>query len=50
MKKINLTIVPLFFALVTIVTSCKKLDENPDSIIVSTQFYKTQADAISAVN
>jgi hypothetical protein len=50
MKKNNLTIVPLLFALVTIVTSCKKLDENPDSIIVSTQFYKTQADAISAVN
>jgi len=50
MKKINLNIVLLFFALVTIVTSCKKLDENPDSIITSTQFYKTQADAISAVN
>jgi hypothetical protein len=50
MKKNNLTIVTLLFALVTIVTSCKKLDENPDSIIVSTQFYKTQADAISAVN
>jgi len=50
MKKNNLTIVLLLFALVTIVTSCKKLDENPDSIIVSTQFYKTQADAISAVN
>jgi hypothetical protein len=50
MKKINLNIVLLFFAMVTIVTSCKKLDENPDSIITSTQFYKTQADAISAVN
>lgn len=31
-------------------TACKKLAENPDNIIVASQFYKTQADAISAVN
>ena len=30
--------------------SCKKLTENPDSIIVSSQFYQTSADAVSAVN
>ncbi len=30
--------------------SCKKLSENPDSVIVSAQFYKTSSDAVSAVN
>lgn len=30
--------------------SCTKLSENPSSIVVSDQFYKTQADAIAAVN
>jgi hypothetical protein len=30
--------------------SCKKLDENPSSIIVSSQFYKSSSDAVSAVN
>ncbi len=30
--------------------SCKKLDESPSSLIVSSQFYKTSADAASAVN
>jgi hypothetical protein len=34
----------------TVLASCKKLNENPDSIIVSDQFYKTQSDAVSAVN
>jgi hypothetical protein len=34
----------------TMLASCKKLNENPDSIIVSDQFYKTQSDAVSAVN
>ncbi|HKO82022.1 MAG TPA: RagB/SusD family nutrient uptake outer membrane protein [Chitinophagaceae bacterium] len=29
--------------------SCNKLKEDPDSIIVASQFYKTQADAIAAV-
>jgi hypothetical protein len=31
-------------------SSCKKLNENPDSVIVSSQFYKTASDANSAVN
>ena len=30
--------------------SCKKLTENPNAVIVSSQFYKTQSDATSAVN
>ncbi|WP_216848923.1 RagB/SusD family nutrient uptake outer membrane protein [Pedobacter sp. L105] len=30
--------------------SCAKLDENPRSFIPSDQFYKTQADAVAAVN
>ena len=30
--------------------SCNKLTENPNSIIVSSQFYKTTSDAVSAVN
>ncbi len=30
--------------------SCNKLVEDPNSIIVSSQFYKTQADAIASVN
>jgi hypothetical protein len=34
----------------TILISCNKLVEEPTSIITNSQFYKTQADAISAVN
>ena len=30
--------------------SCNKLVEDPDSIIISSQFYKTQSDAVAAVN
>ncbi|MBL4677561.1 MAG: RagB/SusD family nutrient uptake outer membrane protein [Mucilaginibacter sp.] len=30
--------------------SCNKLTENPSSVIVADQFYKTQSDAVSAVN
>lgn len=40
----RLSILFLLFA------SCNKLDENPDSIITVSQFYKTQSDAISAVS
>ena len=45
MKKsiIILIIAGIFF-------SCNKLVEDPDSIIVNSQFYKTQSDAIAAVN
>ena len=31
------------------ITSCKKLDENPDSFISPVNFYKTKADAIAAI-
>ncbi|QXV64737.1 RagB/SusD family nutrient uptake outer membrane protein [Mucilaginibacter sp. 21P] len=30
--------------------SCNKLTENPSSVIIADQFYKTQSDAVSAVN
>jgi hypothetical protein len=42
MKKISI--------LLLLFVSCNKLDENPDSIITVSQFYKTQSDAISAVS
>ena len=44
--KILLTVIAIYGTF----TSCKKLNEDPDSIIVSSQFYKTQSDAVSAVN
>ncbi|WCT14685.1 RagB/SusD family nutrient uptake outer membrane protein [Mucilaginibacter jinjuensis] len=37
-------------AIIGTLSSCKKLNENPDSVIVSSQFYKTASDANSAVN
>src|SRR6478609_12190280 len=37
-------------AVAGLAVSCNKLVEDPDSIIVSSQFYKTQSDAITAVN
>ena len=43
-KIIALTVVAGF------IVSCNKLVEDPDSIIVSSQFYKTSSDAIAAVN
>lgn len=39
----------LFF-LIPFISSCAKLEENPDSILTSGQFYKTGDDALSAVN
>jgi hypothetical protein len=33
-----------------ILASCNKLSENPSSVIVSSQFFKTSSDAVSAVN
>jgi len=52
MKKISniKLIVFITFVSVTGIYSCKKLDENPNSVIVSSQFYKTASDANSAVN
>lgn len=44
MKKIG-----LFLFAVIALASCKKLDEDPKSIIVQDQFYQTPNDAISAV-
>ncbi len=46
MKKIAF----LFLSAGIIFFSCNKLVEDPDSIIVNSQFYKTQADAIASVN
>ena len=40
----------IFFGLPLLaLLSCNKLTENPSSVIVSTQFYKTSSDAVSAV-
>ncbi|RFM28188.1 RagB/SusD family nutrient uptake outer membrane protein [Deminuibacter soli] len=43
---------PLLFitAAALIAGACNKLTENPSSVIVSSQFYKTPADAVAAVN
>ncbi|WP_184545182.1 RagB/SusD family nutrient uptake outer membrane protein [Mucilaginibacter sp. FT3.2] len=50
MKKIAIYII-LASATVTIALSgCNKLNENPTSVIVTTQFFKTASDATSAVN
>lgn len=35
--------------LLLLAVSCNKLDENPDAIITVSQFYKTEADAVSGV-
>src|ERR1700750_2998262 len=49
MKKIHQLNI-LCLAALTAFLSCKKLDENPSSVITSGQFYKTSSDATSAVN
>jgi len=38
------------FLAISSISSCRKLTEDPNAIIVTQQFYKTSADAISAVN
>jgi hypothetical protein len=40
----------IFFLTAAIFLSCNKLVENPSSVIVSSQFYQTSADAVAAVN
>ena len=52
MKKISSIklIISLTAISATGIYSCKKLDENPSSVIVASQFYKTASDASSAVN
>jgi hypothetical protein len=44
------TILLLVAGSFAVLTSCNKLTENPKSIIVSGQFYKTSSDATAAVN
>jgi hypothetical protein len=52
MKKISSNKLIWLIPIITATTffSCKKLTENPSAVIVSSQFYKTQSDATSAVN
>jgi len=52
MKKISSLKLIIFLSAVSVtgIYSCKKLDENPSSVIVASQFYKTASDADSAVN
>jgi starch-binding outer membrane protein, SusD/RagB family len=41
----------IFLLLAAIILSCnKQLEENPNSVIVSSQFYQTSSDAVAAVN
>jgi hypothetical protein len=49
MKRVYINII-LFFLATAVFVSCTKLKEEPNSIIVAAQFYKTQADAVAAVN
>jgi len=50
MKKLHTyTIIALLISAVAL-SSCNKLNENPSSVIVSSQFFKTSSDAVSAVN
>jgi len=46
----NLLSITLIIAFFSAFSSCKKLTEDPSSVIVSSQFYQTAADANSAVN
>lgn len=51
MKKIlTYNSILLIAGLALILTSCNKLSENPKSVIVASQFYKTSSDATTAVN
>lgn len=51
MKNISSSkIIVLVTGIAIALTSCNKLTENPKSVIVSSQFYKTTSDATSAVN
>ena len=50
MKKLHTyTIITLLISAASF-SSCNKLNENPSSVIVSSQFFKTSSDAVSAVN
>ncbi|HWK04271.1 MAG TPA: RagB/SusD family nutrient uptake outer membrane protein [Puia sp.] len=49
MQRISISVLS-FLLPALILLSCNKLKETPNSIIVASQFYKTQADATAAVN
>ncbi|GAA4196797.1 RagB/SusD family nutrient uptake outer membrane protein [Pedobacter jeongneungensis] len=49
-KTITQPIIWLLILIIFTATACKKLEENPSSVIVGSQFFKTQSDAISSVN
>ena len=46
----QLTLSYISFGVIVGMLACNKLVENPSSTITATQFYKTQSDAIAAVN
>jgi len=50
MKFINISTAFITISLSCAWTSCTKLQEDPNAIIVSSQFYKTQSDALAAVS
>ncbi|MDN3582524.1 RagB/SusD family nutrient uptake outer membrane protein [Mucilaginibacter flavus] len=51
MKKLSIYTLLLSATAISILFgACNKLNENPSSVIVATQFFKTSSDAVSAVN
>lgn len=50
MKKLHTYIIVSLLLSAAALSSCNKLNENPSSVIVSSQFFKTQSDAVAAVN
>jgi len=49
MKKSSLILTISFLTAAGIITSCNKLTEKPNSVVVASQYYKTAADATAAV-
>src|SRR6476661_1533198 len=50
MKSLNISTAFITISLSFAWTSCTKLQEDPNAIIVGSQFYKTQSDALAAVS
>jgi hypothetical protein len=50
MKKLHTYPIIALLLFAVALSSCNKLNENPSSVIVSSQFFKTSSDAVSAVN
>jgi hypothetical protein len=50
MKKLHTYTILALLISAAALSSCNKLTENPNSVIVSSQFFKTSSDAVSAVN